>query len=194
MADGSRWRNFGWYNARGISGGDALGVGIERMVTGIRSGPDSPRGVRARASYLNTPAGREAMREARITATPRTTAAWQAGTRMPTKANRARLDSAYWTLRRRNVAADLKRRLFAGGRGTRVEIDPADQSRVPPKHRRDLATRHLTVRPRHWDRAVDAWLNDDHRALKDLWDNEITPGLGSDYDAYTYVSSAGWAA
>ena len=151
MADGSRWRDFGRYRAQGISGGDALGYGIERMVTGIRSSPDTPRGVRARAKYLNTPAGREAMREAGITATPRTTAAWQAGTRMPTKANRARLDSAYWTLRRRNVAADLKRRLYNGGRGTRIEIDPVDQSQVHPKHRRSLNTRHLTVRPRHWD-------------------------------------------
>jgi hypothetical protein len=193
MADGSRWRDFGRYRAQGISGGDALGYGIERMVTGIRSAPDSLRGVRARANYLSTAAGREAMREAGITATPRTVAAWQAGTRLPTRANRARLDSAYWTLRRRNVAADLKRRLYNGGRGTRVEIDPADQSQVHLKHRRALNTRHLTIRPHHWDTAVDAWLHDDDRALKDLWDNEITPDLGTDYDAYTYVSSVGWA-
>ena len=192
MADGSRWRDFGRYRAQGISGGDALGYGIERMVTGIRSSPDTPRGVRARANYLNTEAGREAMREAGITATPRTLAAWQAGTRIPTKANRARLDSAYWTLRRRNVAADLKRRLSNAGRGTRVEIDPVDQSNVHPKHRRDLTTRHLTIRPHYWGRAVNAWLNDDHRALSSLWDFDITPGLGSDFDAYSYVSSVGW--
>ena len=56
MADGSRWRDFGRYRAQGISGGDALGYGIERMVTGIRSSPDTPRGVRAqqrdRARYV----------------------------------------------------------------------------------------------------------------------------------------------
>jgi hypothetical protein len=144
-------------------------------------------------NYLSTPAGHQAMRQAGITATRRTMDAWQTGKRMPNRANRARLDSAYWDLRRRNVAADLKRRLHSGG-GTRVEIDPADQSNVHIKHRRALNTRRLTIRPRHWDAAVDAWLADDARALKDLWDNEITPDLGTDYDAYTYVSSVGWAA
>ena len=84
--------------------------------------------------------------------------------------------------------------LYNGGRGTRVEIDPVDQSKVHPKHRRALNTRHLTVRPHHWDTAVDAWLDDNHHALNDLWDNEITPGLGTDYDAYSYVSSVGWVA
>lgn len=162
------------------------------MVTGIRSSPDSHRGVRARLNYLTSPAGQEAMRQAGITATPRTMNAWQSGTRMPNRANRARLDSAYWDLRRRNVAASLKHRLASAG-GTRVEIDPVDQSRVHIKHRRALNTRHLTIRPHHWNTAVDAWLEDDEQALDDLWDNEITPDLGTDYDAYTYVSSVGWA-
>jgi hypothetical protein len=190
MAGDYRWHNLRHYRAEGIHGGDALGYGIERMVTGIRSSPDTRRGIRARLNYLGTPAGQQAMLQAGITATPRTMDAWQTGKRLPNHANRARLDSAYWDLRRRNVAADLKRRLH----GTRVEIDPVDQSQVQIKHRRALNVRHLTIRPRHWDAAVDAWLTDDDRALKDLWANEIILDLGTDYDAFTYVSSVGWAA
>lgn len=30
------------------------------------------------------------------------------------------------------------------------------------------------------------------RGVGGLWDNEITPDLGTDYDAYSYVSSIGW--
>ncbi|MFH8411305.1 hypothetical protein ACH4FX_42065, partial [Streptomyces sp. NPDC018019] len=47
--------------------------------------------------------------------------------------------------------------------------------------------------PRVWDAAVDAWLADDSDALDRIWD-EIIPALGSDYDAYSNVSSVGWAA
>ena len=195
MSAGYRWNEFGKLRAEGLHGGIALGVGIERMVTGIKSPPDSPRGVRARLHYLDSPAGREAMLHAGITTNPRTVAAWTAGTRMPNQANRSRLDAAYWTLRRRNVAPSLKRRLATGraGGGTRVEIDPVDQSRVSPRHRRSITQRDLTIRPRHWDTAVDAWLDEDDEALRNLWDEEITPGIGSQYDSYRYVSSVGWA-
>ena len=188
-----RWRDFGLYGADGMSGGDALGVGIERMVTGIQTSPDSERGVHARLRYLTaSTAGYGAMERAGIDVNTRTLAAWLAEERMPNRANRVRLDSAYWDLRRHNVAVDLKRRLGSRG-GTRVEIDPVDQSGVARKHRRDLTVRHHTIRARHWHTAVDAWLADDAEALRTLWD-EITPGLGSDYDSYSYVSSIGWAA
>ncbi|PJF01973.1 transcriptional regulator [Streptomyces carminius] len=188
-----RWMRLGLYGADGIPGADALGAGIERMVTGITSPPDTQRGVAARLRYLTTsPAGYAAMDRAGLAVTARTLYAWLAEERLPTPANRRKLDDAYWDLRRRNVAADLKRRLKAGG-GTRIEIDPADQTRVPAPHRRDVQVRRLTVRPRIWEAAVDAWLADDHETLDTIWD-DLIHDLGSDYDAYSYVSSVGWNA
>ncbi|MFI9228459.1 hypothetical protein [Streptomyces rimosus] len=50
-----------------------------------------------------------------------------------------------------------------------------------------------SARPRFWDAAVDAWPADDADALDRTWD-ELIPELGSDYDAYSNVSSIGWAA
>lgn len=188
-----RWMRFGWYNAQGISGADALGYGIERMVTGISSPADTDRGIAARLRYLTaSPAGYEAMERAGISVTPRTLFAWLAEERSPSPANRAKLDDAYWDLRRHNVAADLKRRLMSGG-GTRIEIDPVDQSQVDIKHRRDIQVRHINVRPRVWDAAVDAWLADDYETLDAIWD-DLIHDLGTDYDSYSYVSSVGWSA
>lgn len=188
-----RWMNLGQYNAHGVRGADALGAGIERMVTGIHSGADTDRGIAARLRYLTaSAAGYAAMERAGISVTPRTLYAWLAEERMPNRANRHRLDAAYWDLRRHNVAADLKRRLTSRG-GTRIEIDPVDQTAVELRHRRDLQTRRLTVRPRHWTAAVDAWLADDDEALDAVWD-EVIHDLGSAYDSYSYVSSIGWNA
>jgi hypothetical protein len=188
-----RWHDFGQYHAQGVPGGQALGAGIERMVTGISSPPDSDRGIAARLRYLTASrAGYAAMERAGIDVTRRTLYAWLAEERSPSPPNRAKLDAAYWDLRRHNVAADLKRRLVARG-GTRIEIDPVDQTNVAPRHRRDLSVRRLTVRPRHWDTAVDAWLADDEDTLDAVWD-EVIQDLGSEYDSYSYVSSVGWSA
>ncbi|MFD7973906.1 transcriptional regulator [Streptomyces clavifer] len=188
-----RWMDLGMYNARGVRGADALGIAIEHMVTGIASPVDSERGLAARLNYLTkTDAGYEAMDRAGIHVSPRTLMAWLAEERTPNKANRSRLDAAYWDLRRRNVAADLKKRLNNQGRGTRIEINPVDQSRVEGKRQRDLSSRSISVRG-VWDRAVDAWINDDVAELDAIWD-DIIQDLGSEYDAYSNVSSIGWAA
>ncbi|WP_329072208.1 transcriptional regulator [Streptomyces sp. NBC_01429] len=188
-----RWMDFGQYGADGAPGAEALGIAIEHMVTGIASPVDSERGLAARLRYLTkTDAGYEAMYRAGIHVSPRTLMAWLAEERTPNKANRARLDAAYWELRRRNVAAELKHRLNNGGRGTRVEVNPVNQVGVDRKHRRDLSSRSVNVRG-VWDRAVDAWMNDDLEELDAVWD-EILDDLGSDFDAYSYVSSIGWAA
>jgi hypothetical protein len=188
-----RWMHLGQYNARGVRGADALGAGIENMVSGITSPADTDRGIAARLRYLTaSTAGYTAMDRAGISVTPRTLAAWLAEERSPSPANRARLDAAYWDLRRHNVATDLKRRLGSRG-GTRIEIDPVDQTAVDPRHRRDLTTRRLTVRPHHWEAAVNAWLTNDDQALDTVWD-EIITNLGSDYDSYSHISSLGWNA
>ncbi|WP_432106036.1 transcriptional regulator [Streptomyces sp. bgisy091] len=188
-----RWMDLGAFNARGIPGADALGVAIENMVTGIASPVDSDRGLAARLRYLTkTDAGYEAMDRAGIHVSPRTLMAWLAEERTPNKANRSRLDAAYWDLRRRNVATDLKHRLNNEGRGTRVEINPVDQSRVERRHQREVASRSINVRG-VWDRAVDAWLEEDLAELDTIWD-QIIEDIGSEYDAYSNVSSIGWAA
>ncbi|WP_030703959.1 MULTISPECIES: hypothetical protein [unclassified Streptomyces] len=188
-----RWKDFGKYGADGAPGGEALGIAMEGMVRGISSPVDSERGLAARLSYLTkSDAGYEAMDRAGIHVAPRTLMAWLAEERTPNKANLARLDAAYWDLRRRNVAADLKARLNNNGRGTRVEINPVDQRGVEQKYKRDLAPRSISVRG-VWDRAVDAWMDDDLDELDAVWD-EILDLIGSDYDGYSYVSSIGWSA
>ncbi|MFD3788736.1 transcriptional regulator [Streptomyces cyaneofuscatus] len=188
-----RWMDFGRYGANGAPGGEALGIAMEGMVRGISSPVDSERGLAARLNYLTkSDAGYEAMDRAGIHVAPRTLMAWLAEERTPNKANLARLDAAYWDLRRRNVAADLKHRLNNNGRGTRVEINPVNQGGVDRKYRRELAPRSINVRG-VWDRAVDAWMDDDQDELDAVWD-EILDLIGSDYDGYSYVSSIGWAA
>ncbi|WP_127469609.1 transcriptional regulator [Streptomyces sp. B27] len=188
-----RWMEFGKYGAAGAPGAEALGIAMEGMVRGIASPVDSERGLAARLNYLTkSDAGYEAMDRAGIHVSPRTLMAWLAEDRTPNRANLARLDAAYWDLRRRNVAADLKARLNNGGRGTRVEINPVNQAGVEQKYRRDLAPRSVNVRG-VWDRAVDAWMDDDLAELDAVWD-EILDLIGSDYDGYSYVSSIGWAA
>lgn len=188
-----RWMDFGMYGANGAPGAEALGTAIESMVTGIASPVESDRGRAARLRYLTaTDAGYEAMDRAGIHVSPRTLIAWLADEVIPRRDNLARLDAAYWDLRRRNVAADLKRRLHNGGRGTRVEINPVNQSAVDRKHQHDLSTRSVNVRDL-WARAVDAWMDDDLEELDAVWD-EIIEDLGSDYDTYSNLSSIGWAA
>ncbi|MET8661378.1 transcriptional regulator [Streptomyces griseus] len=188
-----RWMEFGKYGADGAPGAEALGIAIEGMVNGISSPVDSDRGLAARLNYLTrSDAGYEAMDRAGVHVSPRTLMAWLAEERTPNRANLARLDAAYWDLRRRNVAADLKHRLNNNGRGTRVEINPVNQAGVEQKYRRDLAPRSVNVRG-VWDRAVDAWMDDDLVELDAVWD-EVLDLIGSDYDGYSYVSSIGWAA
>lgn len=188
-----RWMEFGKYGAAGAPGGEALGIAMEGMVRGISSPVDSERGLAARLNYLTkSDAGYEAMDRAGVHVSPRTLMAWLAEERNPNKANLARLDAAYWDLRRRNVAADLKARLNNNGRGTRVEINPVNQAGVDGRYQRDLSPRSVNVRG-VWDRAVDAWMDDDQDELDAVWD-EVLDLIGSDYDGYSYVSSIGWAA
>ncbi|MFB6817583.1 transcriptional regulator [Streptomyces sp. NPDC056347] len=191
-----RWMDFGRYGADGAPGAEALGTAIEAMVTGIASAVDTRRGMAARLRYLTAAdAGYEAMDRAGIHVSPRTLIAWLAQERIPNKANLARLDAAYWDLRRRNVAADLKHRLRNGGRGTRVEINPVNQNRVERKYQRDLSSRRVNVRDLGvWDRAVDAWIDDDLGELDDVWQQICQDHLGSDWEAYAYVGSIGWDA
>ena len=112
------------------------------------------RGLLARLHYLTrTDHARQAARAAGLTVTDRTVKAWMEGKRRPSRANLERIETAYRTVRRHNVARHLLRRLNSGG-GTRVELHPLNQSQVPRPQQRFVEYRALNVR--RWDRIVAA--------------------------------------
>lgn len=55
-------------------------------------------------------------------------------------------------------------------------------------------TRNINVRGAVRDRAVDAWIAEDTQELEAIWNDVIQSTLGTGWDAYTHVSSIGWAA
>lgn len=91
-----------------------------------------------------------------MTVTDRTFKAWLDGRRSASRENLERVEVAYRTVRRHNVARYLLARLDREGRGTRVEFHPLNQSQVDRPRQRDVGFRTLTVR--HWDRIVEAWV------------------------------------
>ncbi|MET8545769.1 hypothetical protein ABZW03_34805 [Kitasatospora sp. NPDC004799] len=201
------WKNFGRYGADRDPGnihgkialGRALEDAVERMIIegGIKSPPSTRRGLTARMRYLMShKGGREALADAGVTATPATLRAWTKGTRHPRPANQEAVDTAYWTLRARNVLnnpAILKAHLNRDGRGTKVEIHPINQQVVDEPRRRDNL-RIRTVQVRYvWDDAVDALAAGDADTLEGIWD-DIIADLDSDWGAYTYVSHIGLGA
>ncbi|MEU2564877.1 transcriptional regulator [Streptomyces longispororuber] len=186
-----RTHDFGRYGASGERGSQAAAHVLDSLAGGIASPLTTRRGLTARLRYLTrSTAGHDAMRQAGITVTPRTLKAWLTGRQRPNKANLAKIDTAYRTLRRRNVARYLLKRLNANG-GTRVEIHPLDQSRVPIPHQRVLEYRRLNIR--NWDAIIDAWTRGDTHALDNAWIDQMV-NLGSQWGKYEYVSSVGFAA
>lgn len=186
-----RTHDFGRYGAHGTRGSQAASRVLDSLAGGIASPITTPRGLSARLRYLTrSAAGHDAMREAGITVTPRTLKAWLAGKQRPNKANLAKIDTAYWALRRRNVARYLLRRLNANG-GTRVELHPLDQSHVPIPRQRVLEYRRLNIR--NWDAIIDAWARGDAQALDNAWIDQMV-NLGSQWGKYEYVGSVGFAA
>ncbi|MFF4821429.1 hypothetical protein ACFY2K_43390 [Kitasatospora sp. NPDC001309] len=205
------WKNFGRYGAdrdRGnvhgrVALGRALEDAVERMIIegGIKSPPSTRRGLMARMRYLmEHRGGREALAEALAdvgsSANAATLRAWKNGSRIPRRVNIDAVDTAYWTLRARNVLANpqlLKDHLNRDGRGTRVEIHPINQQVVDEPRRRDnLRIRGIQVRY-VWDDAVDALAAGDADTLEGIWD-DIIGDLDSDYGAYQYVSYIGLGA
>ncbi|MDN0197978.1 transcriptional regulator [Streptomyces sp. S.PNR 29] len=186
-----RTHDFGRYGAQGERGSQAAARVLDSLAGGITSPVTTRRGLSARLRYLTrSRSGHNAMRQAGITVTPRTLKAWLTGKQRPNKANLAKIDAAYWALRRRNVARYLLQRLNADG-GTRVEIHPLDQSHVPTPRQRVMEYRRLNIR--NWDAIIDAWARGDARTLDDAWIDQIV-NLGSQWGKYEYVSSVGFAA
>lgn len=184
-------RHFGKYGARGITGGEAIARQLDRLVTYIATPITQARGFAARLHYVTgSPRRLEAARAAGLTVTDRTLREWERGTRKPTSANLQRLEQAYRTVRRANVARQLQKRLEAGG-GTRIEIHPFNQSQVSRPLHRHVEMRHMNVR--NWDAIIRAWAHDDQQDLDAAW-IDLIDDLGSQWGAYEYVTNVGFAA
>lgn len=185
-----RTQDFGRYGAAGERGSEAAARVLDSHVQGIASPVTTRRGLTARLRYLTrSQAGQDAMREAGISVTRRTLKAWLEGRQRPNRTNLPKIDTAYWALRRLNVSRYLLQRLNADG-GTRVEIHPLDQTRVPAQRRRVLEYRRLNIRS--WDAIIDAWSRGDAQALDDAWIDQMV-NLGSQWGQYEYVTSVGFA-
>ncbi|MFI8449060.1 hypothetical protein [Streptomyces erythrochromogenes] len=187
----ARWGDWRKHDARGMKGGEALILELNRIVhsSGIVSPVTSRRGLAARLRYLNSPAGRQALAEQGVTA--RSLRSWTKGKAIPSAASRERIDAAYWWRRRENLIRSgwLVRHLDNNGRGSRMEIYPVNQSHVDSKYSRPLSDRSITVRY-IWPDLVQAWADRDEAMVDEIWDDVITD-LDSDYAAYAYVSSVG---
>ncbi|KOU92405.1 MULTISPECIES: hypothetical protein [Streptomyces] len=187
----ARWGDWGKHDARGMKGGEALILELNRIVhsSGIVSPVTSRRGLAARLRYLDSPAGRQALAEQGVT--PRSLRSWARGKATPSAASRERIDAAYWWRRRENLIRSgwLVRHLDNDGRGSRMEIYPVDQSYVDSKYSRPLSDRSITVRY-IWPDLVQAWADRDEAMVDEIWDDVITD-LDSDYAAYAYVSAVG---
>ncbi|WP_327425985.1 transcriptional regulator [Streptomyces sp. NBC_01236] len=184
---------FGKYGARGLKGHEAVARRLDALAGFVATPVTVRRGLLARLHYLTrSDHARAAARDAGLTVTDRTIKAWLDGRRSPSKKNLDRIEAAYRTVRRHNVARYLVARLNREGRGTRVEFHPLNQSQVPRPRQRVIEYRTLNVR--HWDRIVQAWVEDDDEALDDAWVNDAVIDLGSQWGEYEYVTNVGFAA
>ncbi|MER5795247.1 transcriptional regulator [Streptomyces sp. NPDC001980] len=184
--------DFGHFGARGVKGHEAVARQLDALAGYIATPVTAPRGLLARLHYLTrSDHARTAARAAGLTVTDRTVQAWLAGTRSPSRRNLERIEQAYRTVRRENVARYLLARLNRGGQGTRVEFHPVNQSHVTQPHQRVVAFRTMNVR--RWDRIVAAWAAADGQALDDAWIDKVVD-LGSQWGQYEYVTAIGFAA
>ena len=184
---------FGKYGARGLKGHEVVARRLDALAGFVATPVTVRRGLLARLHYLTrSDHARAAARDAGLTVTDRTIKAWLDGRRSPSKKNLDRIEAAYRTVRRHNVARYLLARLNREGRGTRVEFHPLNQSQVPRPRQRVIEYRTLNVR--HWDRIVTAWVEDDDEALDDAWVSDVVVDLGSQWGEYEYVTNVGFAA
>ncbi|MEV6426043.1 hypothetical protein [Streptomyces sp. NPDC051662] len=175
-----------------MTGAEALSREIARIVheSGIKSPVTSKRGFNARLRYLDSTAGRAALRAQGVT--PRTLRSWATGKASPSRASREKVDNAYWDRRRENLldSGQLKKLLNNDGRGRRMEIYPVDQSTVDEKRKRPTLQQRSIQGRYFWDDLVDAWEAKDDSLMDEIWE-DIINDLDSDYAAYAYVSSVG---
>ncbi|NGO81840.1 transcriptional regulator [Streptomyces sp. YC504] len=188
-----RTGEFGKFGARGARGSELVARKLDDLAGYIASPVTARRGLMARLHYLTrTDHARSAARAAGLTVTDRTLKAWLEGKRRPTARNLDKIDAAYRTVRRHNVARHLLGRLNRAGRGTRVEIHPLNQSGVDRPQQRVVPFRDMNVR--RWDAIVAAWAAGDAQSLDTAWTDHVLPDLGSQWGAYEYCTAIGFAA
>ncbi|MER5966531.1 transcriptional regulator [Streptomyces sp. NPDC002057] len=188
-----RINEFGKFGARGIKGHELVARQLDDLAGFVATPVQQRRGLMARLNYLTrSEHARNAAREAGLTVTDRTLKAWTEGKRSPSRKNLERIETAYRTVRRHNVARYLLSRLNRRGRGTRVEFHPLSQSQVARPFQRVVEYRHLNVR--RWDGIVGAWVDHDYSRLDDVWVSEVVQDLGSQWGQYEYVSNIGFSA
>ncbi|GCD40378.1 transcriptional regulator [Streptomyces paromomycinus] len=179
---------FGKYGAQGVHGAMALATALDRRAfAGDHWKTPEEKHRRALLYLTRSAAGYRAMEDAGITVDARTLLAWLSQARAPSRDRQARLETAYQTLRRRNIAPALTRSLNAGG-GTRIEIYPADEAEVEMCHRRVVPWRHKNIY--RWNTIVAAWSVGDQMRLVAAWEDTICD-LDSDWRKYEYVSHIG---
>ncbi|MFK4189208.1 transcriptional regulator [Streptomyces sparsogenes] len=179
---------FGKYGAKGMHGATALAIALDRRAfEGDRWKTPEEKLRRALIYLTRSGAGYRAMEDAGITADARTLSAWLSQMRNPNRDRQARLEAAYQTLRRRNIAPALTRQLNANG-GTRIEIYPVDEAEVDVRHQRGAPWRHKNVY--RWNPIVAAWSAGDGMRLATAWE-DIINDLDSDWRRYEYVSHIG---
>lgn len=195
MARRKGGKTTGALGAKGESGGEAISRRLDQLAT-----EGGSKGFRARVEYLTrSGAGQEAMMAAGIDltnkSTRKTVLGWLSDPDATTTAKYQRaVDTAYSQRRRETMKGKLKDRLSNGGRGTRVEVHPVDQSAVPGPHKRDLDTRRVNVRPSQWNGLVDSWATGDTPGMDAIWEDVAADSIGSDWGAYVMVSSIGFGA
>jgi hypothetical protein len=183
--------DFGKYGATGTKGGEAVAAQLDQLAGGITTPVTSKRGWTARLNYLTrTPHARQAARAAGLTVTDRTIKAWQQGRQQPSPASLQKIETAYKSVRRQNVARHLLKRLNANG-GTRIEIHPFNQSGVDQRFTRIVEYR--TINVRRWEAFIRAWAAGDIQGLDDAW-YDVIVDLGSRWRQYEYVTKVGFAA
>ncbi|ASY37082.1 MULTISPECIES: transcriptional regulator [unclassified Streptomyces] len=184
---------FGQFGARGVKGHQLVARRLDSLAGFIASPVTTRRGLTARLRYLtSSPRQLAAAREAGLTISDRTIRAQKAGARTPSARTLREIEAAYEQVRRQNVARHLQARLERGGRGTRVEFHPVNQSGVVRPRQRAVEYRTLNVRK--WGRIVGAWESGDDAGLDDAWVNEVVVDLGSQWGQYEYVTNIGFAA
>lgn len=184
---------FGKYGAQGIKASEAAARQLDALASFVASPITSRRGLMARLHYLTrTDHARQAAKEAGLTVSDRTLKAWLSEKQKPSARNLEKIENAYRFVRRQNVAKYLLTRLNRGGRGTRVEFHPLNQSGVPSPRQRVVGFRTLNVR--RWDGILAAWAADDSAALDTVWTDDVLVDLGSQWGQYEYVTNVGFAA
>ncbi|WP_327309795.1 transcriptional regulator (plasmid) [Streptomyces sp. NBC_01298] len=190
--------DFGHYGATGQRSSLAAAEVLDGLAGGITSPVTTHRGLAARLRYMTrSKHAQRTMANEGLNPAPATLRKWLDGSQTPREDNLTLIEETYRRMRRHNVARYLLQRLNANG-GTLIEIHPAEDGNVAQEHRRrDKSVRKVKIRS--WDAIVAGWSDGgwekgSERLLDDAWIDELRDAIGSDWGAYEYTRSLGFAA